>query len=147
MGAEDARAAPLNPEVASTLREAIHDDARAVRELARFALTKREGFTALDFVSLYKRRLAASTGSTPGRAEGLAEVATANDLDVLRRLVEHENGRIRAAGWVGIGRADPAPQISDVETALCDRSRVVRSAVLPHARRLMRKGVTLRRPR
>ncbi len=131
-------------EASPTLREAIHDDLSVVREVARFALTKLEQWKPADFAAAYKARLASSAArATAGSAEGLAEVASTDELDVLRSLVEHENARFRAAGWVGIGRVDPSPKISDFERALADPSREVRRAVRPYARRLMGKGVAL----
>lgn len=125
------------------LRRAVFDDARSVRELARYALTKREA--PVDFAPAYRQgvRERHSRDRIPA-LEGLAEVGSREDVGIFLRFLHVPNARARAAAIAGIGRCDGANHHEDLEAALQDRSSVVRRAADLYAKLHLGRGVSQR---
>lgn len=114
------------PYAHDALERALFDEARSVRELARFELRR---IGPRDFAPLY----AASLGRGLCALEGLAETATARDAGTLRMFSNDPRARARAAAIVGLGRTGEATN-AELEAALRDASRLVRGAAFVHAK-------------
>jgi len=115
------------PYAHEALERALFDVARSIRELARFELGR---VGPRDFAPLY----AASLSRGLAALEGLAETATLRDATTLRAFLRDPRARARAAAIGGLGRTDEATS-AELEAALRDRSKDVRSAAFLHAKR------------
>jgi HEAT repeat protein len=132
--------------VVGILRDALLDEARCVRELARYELS-RLCDPAPDTADYYR----AALGRNEGRAriaalEGLAETGTRDDVPTFRGLLRDANARIRAAAIVGLGRLDPSGHLDELAAALRDSSAKVRSAAFPLARLHLGRRAARRMP-
>jgi hypothetical protein len=114
------------PYAGEALERALFDDARCIRELARFELGR---VAPRDFAPLY----AASVARGLAALEGLAETATAREAGTLRTFSNDPRARARAAAIAGLGRTGAATN-AELEAALRDGSRAVRSAAFVHAK-------------
>lgn len=131
------------PEGIAALRRGLFDDARSIREVVRYELSKREG--ALDFASTYRQALRDRQGHDRTVAfEGLAEVGTRDDLPLFFQFLHDPNARVRAAAIVGIARCDGSSHLDELTDALRDRSSVVRRAVIQYAKRYLGRGFVQR---
>ena len=116
------------------LERSLLDPASSVRALARHELRRLTG-RGTDFAAHYRSMLRSRSGRDRATAlEGLAEVATPEDVPAFREFVRHPSRRMRAAAVVGLGRCDPSGHLRELAAALADPSRKVRRAALPYAR-------------
>lgn len=122
------------PSSTDWLERALLDDARCVREVARFELSKGAG-APRDFASWYRARLSATDPRLRVIAlEGLAEIGTREDVPVFLPLLRAPNARVRAAAIAGIGRCQGDRHHDELEAALRDPSSMVRRAATPFAK-------------
>jgi HEAT repeats len=120
--------------VVGILRDALLDEARCVRELARYELS-RLCHPAPDAADYYRAALGRHEGRVRIAAlEGLAETGTREDVPTFRGLLRDANARIRAAAIVGLGRCDPSGHLDELAAALKDSSAKVRRTSFPYAR-------------
>ena len=123
-------------ESVSVLSAAVLDRSPAVRDLARFYLSK----TGVhDFPSLYRGELTSQVSPTRLSAalDGLAEVGGPDDAAVAASFLDDASARVRRAAVRAIGRLDPEPHLPMLLRALGDPVRSVsaaaRTALRPHA--------------
>jgi HEAT repeat protein len=132
------------PSASDWLERAIFDNARCVREVGRHELSKLENGHR-DFAAMYRKRMSESLGRDRTVAlEGLAEVGTRDDVDLLLRFLHDPNARVRAAAIAGIGRCAGEAHHDALEAALRDRSSMVRRAVTPFANLCLGRAVVRR---
>ena len=124
-----------------TLREALFDPHRSIREFARYHLGARG---VLEFTQIYRQALVgANPKAVPAIILGLAETGSAADAATLRAYLQDPDPRTRAAAIYGVARLDGDSHIRELLTALVDRS----ARVSRMARDMLRERVYLLRPR
>lgn len=126
------------------LQKGLLDDARSVREIARYDLAKTENGIG-DFTSFYRNAVREHEGRERIAAlEGLAEVGSRDAMDLFLEFLRDPNARMRAAAIVGVGRCDGSNHLDDLAAALEDSSSLVRRAALQYARLYLGRGVVHR---
>lgn len=104
-------------------------DLRAVRESARFVLSRAE---SIDFAAICRSRLESESRAAirPGWVACLGETGDANDFERVVALLDHPCSRIRAAAVTAAGRFDRDRAASMVAGLLADSSGSVRRVVV-----------------
>ncbi|NXY97148.1 hypothetical protein HYE82_22785, partial [Streptomyces sp. BR123] len=114
----------------------LADRSALVRACARWLLGQDGG----DPHARYRRLVADPVGPSPYAVAGLAECGRAEDVPLLRELLGHPAGRVRAAALAGLRQLDATPDEADLLALLDDPAPSVAReaclALLPMAGRL-----------
>jgi HEAT repeat protein len=110
------------------LRRALLDEARSVREVARFLWTK-TGRAPVDFAAFYREALVSVEGRRFAAAlEGLAETGGEEEASLFEPHVHDPRAAVRAAAVLGLGRCGLARYGDALLVAMKDPSARVTAA-------------------
>ncbi len=112
--------------ISGTLRPFLLDPSASLRGIARFHLAARE---SIDFASFYRALIASETPSKRALAiEGLGEVGTASEADVIQRCLGDAHPHVRAASIRALSRLDGDRFVGEFVDFLLDESPTVARA-------------------